>query len=70
VHEVDVEAGLPVLLGVGDGERTDVRYDHVETAKESADRSTHAARASASPTSTAVPATLPRSLSASSVAAT
>ena len=33
VHEVDVEAGLPVLLGVGDGEGADVGDDHVEAAE-------------------------------------
>jgi hypothetical protein len=33
VHEVDVEAGLPVLLGVGNGERADVRHHHVEAAE-------------------------------------
>ena len=33
VHEVDVETGLPVLLGVGDRESADVGHDDVEAAE-------------------------------------
>ena len=33
VHQVDVEAGLPVLLGVRDRERADVGHDDVEPAE-------------------------------------
>jgi hypothetical protein len=55
VHEVDVEAGLPVLLGVGDGEGADVGDHHVEAADESADSSTQARGASAVATSTVCP---------------
>jgi NAD(P)-dependent dehydrogenase (short-subunit alcohol dehydrogenase family) len=33
VHQVDLERGVPVLLGVRDGERADVRHDGVEAAQ-------------------------------------
>lgn len=33
VHDVDLEADPPVLLGVGDREGTDVGHDHVESAE-------------------------------------
>jgi len=47
VHEVDVETGLPVLLGVGNGEGTDIRHRHVQAA-ERLGRLPHPARESLS----------------------
>ena len=70
VHEVDVEAGLPVLLGVGDGEGADVGHDHVEAA-ERGGRLLHPRRERlrVADVRTVDPVTSPRSPSASCVAA-
>jgi hypothetical protein len=40
VHEVDLEGGVPVLLGVRDGERADVGDDGVDAAEPPAAAST------------------------------
>src|SRR5215217_4969528 len=70
VHDVNVETCLPVLLGVRDRESADVRHHDVEAPEGLADLSTHALRASPSPTSTTDPVTLPRLRSSSFVLAT